>query len=151
MRNYRHHIQTPKWKGSVDFQLASLFVWIQHTSKPLYTKFGAFRRKWRSLPLFVTLLCYLLHYYVIWTCWYPIHQRNARFVKISKLYTQVRSVTAGGLFSNRQCIGSSIKQPTRIMYFHILSNMFQDRHKFSMIWINQPIRDTCPNTERKKQ
>ena len=40
-------------------QLASLFCLVQHTPKPLYTKCGAFRRKWRSLPLFVT---YLLHY-----------------------------------------------------------------------------------------
>ena len=40
------------------------FFLIQHTSKPLYTKFGAFRRKWRSLPFFVT---YRLHYY----CYQP--------------------------------------------------------------------------------
>ena len=38
-------------------QLASLFFWIQHTSKSFYTKFGAFRRKWRSL-LLLSHICY---------------------------------------------------------------------------------------------
>ena len=30
-------------------QLSSLFFRIQHTLKPLYAKFVAFRRKWRSI------------------------------------------------------------------------------------------------------
>ena len=59
MRNDICHKQTPKWKGSVNFTACLPIFFIQHTSKPLYTKFGAFRRKWISPPLFVT---YLLHY-----------------------------------------------------------------------------------------
>ena len=60
IRNDICHKQTPKWKGYVDFTACLLIFWIQHTWKPLYTKFGAFHRKWRSLPLFVT---YLRHYF----------------------------------------------------------------------------------------
>ena len=61
----RHARQTPKSKYLIKryilknnrqnervlliFHLASLFFRIQHTSKPLYAKFVAFRRKWRSI------------------------------------------------------------------------------------------------------
>ena len=40
-------------------QLASLFVWTQHTPKPLYVKVGAFRRKWRSIShiRYTTMRC----------------------------------------------------------------------------------------------
>ena len=43
--------------------LASLFFWTQHTSKPLYTKFGAFRRKWTSfchISATLNMLCDVL-------------------------------------------------------------------------------------------
>ena len=41
-------------------QLASLFFWIQHTLKPVYAKFGAFLRKWRSISH--------IRYTIIHTC-----------------------------------------------------------------------------------
>ena len=66
MNRNRHARQTPKSKYLIKkniyvknnrqnervlwiFQLASLFFRIQHTSKPVYAKFGAFRRNWRSI------------------------------------------------------------------------------------------------------
>ena len=49
IQKYICHKQPPKWRGSVNFPACLPIFFIQHTSKPLYTKFGALRRKWRSI------------------------------------------------------------------------------------------------------
>ena len=50
IQKYIRHKQPPKWKSSAYFPAClPICFWIQHSIKPLFAKFGSFRRKWRSI------------------------------------------------------------------------------------------------------